>query len=102
MDTNKPTPEQPAIENQSAEAGRAASPCSALHDTEHRDCIVCPHCGHEMDDSEEWGYPDVEWDEPGQCPMCEGEFQWSRFISVTYTTTPNAEVSRRGPQKDHE
>ncbi len=74
-----------------SEAVALHPPCSALHDTEHRDCIKCPHCGHEMDDSEAWGYPDVEWDEPGQCPNCEGHFQWSRFISVTYTTTPNSD-----------
>ena len=71
--------------------------CSALHDTEHRDCIMCPHCGHEMDDSEAWGYTDVEWDEPGQCPKCEGHFQWSRFISVTYTTTPSVGSTDSSP-----
>jgi hypothetical protein len=88
--SSKPNP----IEDHAAQVVDPATSCSALHDTEHRDCIVCPHCGHEMDDSEAWGYPDVEWDQPGQCPVCEGEFQWSRFISVTYTTTPNNALSK--------
>jgi hypothetical protein len=63
-------------------------------DTEHRETIVCPHCGHEHEDSQDWGCPDVEWTEPGQCAHCEGEFEWSRDITVTYSTRAKAANAR--------
>lgn len=50
--------------------------------------IVCPHCNEEMEDSQEWGCPDTDWEEDGQCPYCEGEFRWARTLHhCTYTVT---------------
>lgn len=49
--------------------------------------IVCPHCGFIPDDSADWGCPDMEWTEVTGCPQCEGEFEWSRTITVEYECT---------------
>ena len=48
--------------------------------------IICPHCNQEMEDSEEWGCYDTDWEEDAQCPYCEKEFRWKRTLHhCTYT-----------------
>lgn len=49
------------------------------------EAIVCPYCETEMQDSEDWGYPDMKWSEVGQCPHCEKEFGWSRDVNPRYS-----------------
>ena len=56
-------------------------------DTEHRDCIICPHCGHKHDDSEDWGTDGGEYMSTGECARCDKPFSWRRNVTVTYTTS---------------
>lgn len=51
-------------------------------DHEFTDEIVCPHCGHEHGDSWEWRGDDGEAD----CDDCGKPFEWSRNVSVCYST----------------
>jgi DNA-directed RNA polymerase subunit RPC12/RpoP len=50
------------------------------YDTDNRDCIVCPHCGHEHTDTTD--YDSGEYD----CQECGKAFVLTAEISVSYTT----------------
>lgn len=44
--------------------------------------IICPHCGYEHGDSWELhGEDGVQ-----ECVSCKKEFEWERFVEVTYST----------------
>jgi len=52
-------------------------------DTEYTDEMVCPHCGHEQMDS--WEHHDD--DGATECGECGEEFDYSRHVSVSYSTS---------------
>lgn len=59
------------------------------YDTEHRDQITCPYCGHEHRDSWEWDSGTgmgAEGDGEDECAACEETMHISRHVTTTYTT----------------
>lgn len=44
--------------------------------------IVCPHCGEEIQDSDEFTANEGEL----ECDACGGKFYYGRDVEVTYTT----------------
>jgi DNA-directed RNA polymerase subunit M/transcription elongation factor TFIIS len=58
-------------------------------DTTDQSVIVCPHCGHRHDDSQDWSMYPVhvpDWG-AGDCDKCGETFEWSRTAVITYTTS---------------
>lgn len=53
------------------------------HDTDGTDEAVCPYCGHEIMDSWEYSRDDGEI----ECGQCCQEFNYTRNVSVTYSTS---------------
>ncbi len=60
-------------------------------DTEHRDEVVCPHCGHEYSCS--WEFAD-SGDE--KCEKCSKPFEFSRNTTITYSTK-KVEIPQENP-----
>ena len=63
-----------------------------MHDTEHRDAIVCPDCGAEDPDS--WELFDEPEDGDGSvaetsCHVCGAPITVTLHLAVTYTTRLN-------------
>lgn len=56
---------------------------SSAFDTEHTDEMVCPWCGHEQRDS--WESPDD--DGRTACNRCGEDFDYTRHVTVTYSTS---------------
>ncbi len=52
-------------------------------DHECTDEVVCPWCGYEHQDSWELSADDAEW----ECDECGKPFNYSRYVSVTYSTS---------------
>jgi len=50
-------------------------------DARNTDEIICPYCGYELSES-------YEFSDHGKynCPDCENEFEYSRYIEVNYST----------------
>lgn len=57
---------------------------------ESTDNIVCPYCGEEIEDS--WEFEG----ECGQCKCyeCDKTFNWTRYVSVSYSTTFECEKNK--------
>lgn len=54
------------------------------HDCRATDELVCPYCGKEQSDS--W---EIRGDSGDiECGHCGRTFQYERYVSVTYNTTP--------------
>lgn len=84
-----PNPKLPNMKNPN---GPSIEDIDDMHDAqadklrEEHTRIRCPHCNEAMEDSEDWGCPDTDWEEDGQCPYCEKEFRWRRTLHhCTYT-----------------
>ena len=58
------------------------------HETQLQQHPVCPHCGFKHEDAWEWNFgPGLEGASEGrQCSDCNGEFDCSRVVDVSYTT----------------
>jgi len=85
-----------------AEAGFSGAHGSATYDTEHRDNIVCPHCGYEDRDSWEVDFgPGLEGETEHECADCGLTMKAERCCTVTYTTakSPNDKLSESGGDK---
>jgi transcription elongation factor Elf1 len=50
------------------------------------DEIVCPHCGHEYENSTEFLFNSRD-NGDDTCDVCEKEFHWEAEYSVAYTTS---------------
>ena len=48
--------------------------------------IVCPYCGYVHSESYDFGSGGEE-DSETECGRCERKFNWSRMISVSYSTS---------------
>ena len=59
---------------------------SAAIDHEFTREIVCPYCGYIHSESHEFGSGGEE-DGEDECGRCEMKFNWSRVISVSYSTS---------------
>ena len=79
------------------EAQSGASTETSERWREGLEAIVCPYCETEMEDSEDWGCPDMNWSEVGQCPHCEKEFGWSRDINPRYSVCKLVGVATDAP-----
>lgn len=51
-------------------------------DHEYTKNIVCPHCGHEIEDSFEFGVDSGN----EKCSKCDKEFFFERYTEVIYST----------------
>lgn len=56
------------------------------HDTNFKDSIICPHCGHEQQDTWEWELNDDDLNKE-RCQKCDKEFYVEVHVIVNYTTT---------------
>lgn len=55
------------------------------HDTEHRDCLLCPHCGGHLADPDD--LPASIDEGLIGCDHCGGSAHWKRAVTTTFTTT---------------
>lgn len=83
---------QTTEQTETRESGSLQRPGSATYDTEHRDNIVCPHCGYQDRDSREVDCgPGLEGETEHECADCGQTMKAERCCTVTYTTTKSAE-----------
>ena len=63
-------------------------------DTNSTDLATCPYCGYADIDSRELL---SDWDECGTtwCPDCDEEYEWSVYISHSYTTNKIGQDNER-------
>lgn len=65
---------------------------SPEYDTEFRDCIVCPWCGHEDHDAWELFDSPLKEVTESDCIRCERPIRVTQDIDITYSTAKVAGV----------
>jgi len=64
--------------------------------------IVCPYCGYVHSESYDFGGGGEE-DSEAECGRCDRKFNWSRMISVSYSTSKiDGEEDEDGDDEDRD